>query len=252
MAFSFTVTLSLPFILPDCSTWMASRTADAPRGMMMAPSTITGSSTTALNVIPALEESTSIASVSRTFTPVPAGTVTIFGAAGFGRGRRGGRGWGRRLPWTELDPDRLGERDFRHLTAGEEDPHGPAVAAHVLALDHLAGLEADLVGQERRARAQDQQQRGCHPSHTSSVHGCSVTSLDDGQGGRDLQIDDQLQLVLDLQEPQARARRQRLGEPFVVLRLHRVPLSLPGRAPESRASAPPRRSSSNSSARNRR
>src|SRR3954464_7800710 len=84
MALSFSVTLSLPFILPDCSTWMASRTADAPRGMTMEPFTITGSSTTALNVIPAFEESTSIVCVSRTLTPVPAGTVTITGAAGFG------------------------------------------------------------------------------------------------------------------------------------------------------------------------
>src|SRR4029078_11667396 len=56
----------------------------------------------------------------------------------------------------------------------------------------------------------------------------SVGSLDDRQGGRDLQVDDQLQLVLDLQEPQARARRQRGGGPLGVPRLPRIGAALPG------------------------
>ena len=88
MELIFSEILSLPFILPDCWTWTACTAADAPRGITTEPPIITGSSTIALNVCPACETSTSIACVSRTFSAVPAGTVTGFGAAGSAPGSR--------------------------------------------------------------------------------------------------------------------------------------------------------------------
>src|ERR1700752_4945698 len=81
-ALSFSVILSLPFILPDCSTLTACNMADAPRGIAIDPPIITGSSTTPLKLMPACELSTSIAWVSRTLIGVPAGTVMTLDAAG--------------------------------------------------------------------------------------------------------------------------------------------------------------------------
>ena len=61
MAFSFSVILSLPFILPDCSTLTACSIADAPRGITIEPSIITGSSTMRLEAHARLRASTSMA-----------------------------------------------------------------------------------------------------------------------------------------------------------------------------------------------
>src|SRR5688572_864883 len=86
-------------MVPDCFTLTACTMAAAPRGMTTAPPIITGSSTTALNVIPAWDASASIDWASRTFTVVPTGTVTVltasFGAStGAWRGAGGGGGGG--------------------------------------------------------------------------------------------------------------------------------------------------------------
>src|SRR5262249_50204920 len=82
----FSEILSLPLIFPDCSTLTAWSTAEAPRGMTIDPLTLTGSSTSDLNVLPANEASTSMSCVSRTLIAVPDGTVTVGGGAGAGAG----------------------------------------------------------------------------------------------------------------------------------------------------------------------
>ena len=214
MEFSFSEILSLPFILPDCSTWTACTAADAPRGMTIEPPIMTGSSTIALNVWPACETSTSIAWVSRTFSAVPAGTVTGFGAAARRRLGCRRRCWRRaavrRLARRELDRDRLLERDLGHLPVVEQHADGLAVAADEHAFDDLARSQPDPVGRRATRRS---------PTHSSiaAIHRASsdrhlmilFRHWTIGSAAEICRSIDQQQLVLDLQEPQRRARRQR-------------------------------------------
>src|SRR4030095_16215325 len=87
--FAFSEILSAPLKLPACSTFATCSTTAALRGTTTFPPSITGSSSTALKVIPVLVASTSIACVRRTFSTVPDGTV-------IGDGARAGSGaaWG--------------------------------------------------------------------------------------------------------------------------------------------------------------
>ena len=223
MVFSFSVILSLPFICPDCWTCTACSVADAPRGMTMDPPTITGSSTIALNRWPACDTSTSMSCASRTFSGVPAGTVTAgrgAGAAAAVAARRGWRRRWRRLPGRELHRDGVRERDLGDAAVVEQHPHGLAVAADEHALDDLAGSQADAVGVQRHAGG-GHEERGGYRCVESSSRSFPVGR--DRERGRDLQVDEQLQLVLDLEKAQRRARRQRGLHPLVALGLRRVP-----------------------------
>ena len=188
--------LSLPFIVPDCCTLAACRTADAPRGMTIEPPIITGSSTTALNVCPACDESTSIAWVRRTLIAVPAGIVTTDRAgwrsirgprprrsAGDGAGRR------RRLPRVELDGDGVVEPNLGHSAVVQQDANRLAVAADEHALHDLARSQTDTIGAERRARRHDEHARQSLDWFGVSCVG--LLSLDNRKRGRDLQVDDQ-------------------------------------------------------------
>ena len=192
--------------------------ADAPRGITIEPPIITGSSTRPLNSMPACEPSTSMAWVSRTLIGVPAGTVTTFG--GRRRSRRHGwlggrlRCWRRsfrRLRAPRTRGDRVGNRHLGHLAVLEQHADGLAVRADEHAFDDLAGSELDPIGRKRRAGRDDAGPSPATEVRRVVLHG-ALSSLDDRQRGRHLQVDDQQQLMLDLQELERRLWRQRRSE----------------------------------------
>ena len=95
----------------------------------MEPPTITGSSTIALERLPACDASTSMACASRTFSGVPAGTVTA-SAARRPLARRGGRlalGWGAGggggFRAENSTATASVERHLGHLAVVEQDAH---------------------------------------------------------------------------------------------------------------------------------
>ena len=120
-------------------------------------------------------------------------------AAGAAARCRGGSGGGGLR--TELD-GHASSANLRDLAAVEEDANGLAVAADELPSTTLPDRSCTVSADTAHA-APATSSSAVSTAIDSSVHECSVTSLDDGQRRRDLQIDDQLQLVLDLQEPQA-------------------------------------------------
>ena len=178
MAFSFSVILSLPFILPDCSTWTACRTADAPRGMTIEPSIITGIVDDGLerHARPARHRRRSPASAGRSAS-CPRARVDRLrrrrpAAAGRAALRPGPAAGSPACARMNSTPTARSSGISRDLAALEEDAHGLAVAADEHALDHLAGLAACTLSADSGTPArQHEQQRAPSTAHVECSSG---------------------------------------------------------------------------------
>ena len=108
------------------------------------PSIITGSSSSALNVIPAFAASTSIASVRRTLSIVLAGTVT--GAGAFDGSGAGAGGALRGVNSSRAD---VLDRELCDRPVREQQTNDLDVRAHEFAGDHLTGPQPHAIRMER-------------------------------------------------------------------------------------------------------
>src|SRR5262245_11423616 len=219
--FAFSVILSAPFILPACSTLAACSTTFELRGMITFPFSITGSSRSALNVMPACAASTSMACVSSTLSIVPAGTVTGFGATvGFGTGAGAG-GALRGVNSTALTPS-TGNSSIDPLAISSRTILTSALMNEPLTTlpDRSVTLSADSVAPARARRVESR--RACVRMTSPS----SRRSLGERQRRRYLQIEEEQDLILDLHESSRGFRRERRLDAIVVGRLERLPASL--------------------------
>ena len=177
--------------------------------------------------------STSMAWARRTLIVVPAGTVT---ATGRGAGARAAAG-PRPAPAPPPGPCAAVNSMATASVSGtsetcpslEQQPHGLAVAANEDARHDFARSQADAVGRQRDALPS-----AASIAETTTVRRMFMVvrpSLDDGKRRRDLQVDQQQELVFDLQEAQRRPRGQRLLDLLVARGLGRPADALRARPP---------------------
>src|SRR4051812_12099369 len=218
--FAFSAILSEPFILPACSTLATWRTIAAPRGTMTLPSTITGSSSTALNVWPALVPSTSMPSVSTPVSAVPLGSVIGFGALA-GSGAGGGAG--------------CRTENSTELTVSTGNSAILPLASSTRTIFTSALMKEPVTAWPLRSFTESADATVAQPiTSPTTLETTRVlvrisplsASLGDRQRRRDLQIEQEEDLVFDLEEAGRGLCRDDGLQLLVVLRLGGIPTRL--------------------------
>src|SRR5579863_4933444 len=224
MVFSLRVILSLPLIFPDCSTFAASSMAGAPRGTTTWPLMMIGSSRLARNISPAAVLSTSIPSMSRTETVIPAGRVACMGGGGAGAVVGGGGGGGGGAEKNTASTSAVAKEKPLPLESVSR-------TSFEFALTTVPVIESPLRKRTISAWSTPLASRTAGKINlrafiTPSLFRC-FAGLDNGQRGCHLQIHEHQNLIFYLEEAGGGDGRKGFLEALIVFLLQVCPLVFP-------------------------